>query len=55
MVMLALFIIIGSSNYQTSNDSTRYVYTVTIKDKTYGITDVEVPTEQIGEKLEMYL
>ncbi|MCK9861261.1 hypothetical protein [Paenibacillus sp. ATY16] len=29
----------------------RNLYTVTIKDKTYGLTDVQVPKEQIGEKI----
>ncbi len=51
VVLLALSIITGCSFQANSTDRVRYVYTVTIKDKTYGLTDVQVPKEQIGEKI----
>ena len=51
IVVLALFIISGCSNNPKSDDDKSYIYTVTIEDNIYGFTGVQVPKEQIGEKI----
>ncbi|WP_336787964.1 hypothetical protein [Paenibacillus sp. MMO-177] len=51
LIVLAFFNISGCSIHSKSNANERYVYTVTIEEKTYGLTGEEVPKEQIGEQI----